>query len=299
MSADERRRSSGVPRASEKPEILRVLAANVRGLRDAFGWSQQEMSERSGVARGSIKHIESGRGNPGASTLFRLANGFGVTFTDLVDSRLPPRPLSRRLAIVRYPDPDALSVTLGARVTACRRRRGLSRVKLANLAGVSRSGLSAFERGRMEPSLTFLDQLARTMKMHVAELVEGQDSPLLSSQSRRKVLRSLQAFGKAELVSDKGSGVSISCTELALAPTQRVNFDPDEPGSRAVVYVFEGNVRLIGPAGEHKISAEDAVVIAADVPIAIANRGDTPARVLHVGAAPWRWQDVDDDVDES
>lgn len=88
-------------RAETRHPILQLLAQNVRGARKVLGWSMKAAAERSGVARGTIKNIEAFRSNPGASILFRLANGFGLTFADLIDptllTRLPKAPVSYEL----------------------------------------------------------------------------------------------------------------------------------------------------------------------------------------------------------
>ena len=80
-------------------------------------------------------------------------------------------------------------------------------------------------------------------------------------------------------------------TELALRPRQRVAFPAGEAGARALIYVLEGYARLIGPAGEHNLDAEEAIIATADVGLTIANRGDTVARVLHLAAPPPDWTD--------
>jgi transcriptional regulator with XRE-family HTH domain len=62
----------------------------VRGLRQARGWSLDELSGRSGVSKGMVVQIEGARTNPSIGTLCRLADAFGVTVARLVE-RGPPR----------------------------------------------------------------------------------------------------------------------------------------------------------------------------------------------------------------
>jgi len=279
-------------RAATRAPILITLAQNIRGVRQAFGWSMKAASERSGVPPGTIKSIEALRGNPGVTTLFRLANGFGLTFTDLLNPRfqehLPPEPLS----VVRYPDPEALSFDLGPKIATFRRRRQLGRVKFAALCGMSKSMLLYIEQKRMEPSLTLLERIAVGLGIPLPQLVEGQDSPVVASGARSDVLRLLQAHGYAELARDRDTGgVHLALTELALGKRQRVAFPPLDAGARAVIYVLEGIARVIGPAGEHNLAARETIILTADVALTIANRGDEPAHVLHMAAAPPRWNE--------
>jgi transcriptional regulator with XRE-family HTH domain len=70
--------------------VTAAVARAVRGLRQARGWSLDELSGRSGVSKGMVVQIEGGRTNPSIGTLCRLADAFGVTVARLVESG-PPR----------------------------------------------------------------------------------------------------------------------------------------------------------------------------------------------------------------
>ena len=48
------------------------LALNLRELREARGLTQQELSDRSGVPRPTLAHLESGQGNPTLSVLISI-----------------------------------------------------------------------------------------------------------------------------------------------------------------------------------------------------------------------------------
>jgi len=61
------------------------LAVNVRALREAKGWSQAELSERSKVPQSSIHYIEAGSRRPRIDTLQSLATALGVTVAELLD----------------------------------------------------------------------------------------------------------------------------------------------------------------------------------------------------------------------
>lgn len=58
----------------------------LREIRKARGWTQQMLSEKSGVNRVLITRIETGStAEPAISTLIKLANALGVTIDELVD----------------------------------------------------------------------------------------------------------------------------------------------------------------------------------------------------------------------
>lgn len=60
------------------------LAENLRRLREAGGLTQQELSERSGVPRPTLAHLESGAANPTLSVLARVAQALSVPMEELV-----------------------------------------------------------------------------------------------------------------------------------------------------------------------------------------------------------------------
>jgi len=62
-----------------------AIAAIVRLLRLKKGWSQERLARTVGVEPSEISHLESGRRNPTLGTLDKLADGFGVRCSEMVD----------------------------------------------------------------------------------------------------------------------------------------------------------------------------------------------------------------------
>ncbi len=67
-------------------EWRRQLARRVKALREARGLRQEDL-ENSGVSAHTVQAIEYGDTDPRASTLFRLAEGLGVTMAELVGAK--------------------------------------------------------------------------------------------------------------------------------------------------------------------------------------------------------------------
>jgi len=67
------------PRARGSPSRLRRL-------REEFGLSQQQVSERSGVVQESLSRLENGRRDPRLETLRKLARGMDMTLPELLQS---------------------------------------------------------------------------------------------------------------------------------------------------------------------------------------------------------------------
>jgi transcriptional regulator with XRE-family HTH domain len=62
-----------------------AVALHVRALRQARGWSLDELSGRSWVSKGMVVQIEAARTNPSLGTLTRIADAFGVTIARLLE----------------------------------------------------------------------------------------------------------------------------------------------------------------------------------------------------------------------
>ena len=65
-------------------DIYRQLGATLRRLRLEKGWSQDVLSDRSGLHRAHIGEIERGETNVTLQTLKTLADTFHVRITDLL-----------------------------------------------------------------------------------------------------------------------------------------------------------------------------------------------------------------------
>lgn len=64
---------------------IRNLAKQMKNLRLAKGWSQEELAERMGTDRTYISDLERSLRNPSLKILARLANTLGTTIGDLCD----------------------------------------------------------------------------------------------------------------------------------------------------------------------------------------------------------------------
>lgn len=66
-------------------ELNAAVALHCRALRQARGWSLDELAGRSGVSKGMLVQIEAARTNPSVGTLARVADAFGVTVSRLLE----------------------------------------------------------------------------------------------------------------------------------------------------------------------------------------------------------------------
>ena len=68
-------------------DVGEVIAANLRRLRTARRMSLATLAARADVAKATLANLEQGRGNPTIETLWSLALGLGVPFSDLLEDR--------------------------------------------------------------------------------------------------------------------------------------------------------------------------------------------------------------------
>lgn len=60
------------------------LAENVRSLRRARSWTQQQLSERAGIPRSTVASMESGAGNPSLTNLASVSAALGAGIEELL-----------------------------------------------------------------------------------------------------------------------------------------------------------------------------------------------------------------------
>lgn len=74
--------------------VVERVAANVRRLREAQGWTQEEAAHQCGELDATLyRVVEAARSNVTASTVARLCEGFGVDVSELY---APAPPLVKR-----------------------------------------------------------------------------------------------------------------------------------------------------------------------------------------------------------
>jgi transcriptional regulator with XRE-family HTH domain len=66
-------------------DALQRLSRNLRRLREAKGWSQEELAHQSGLHRTYVSGVERGVRNPTVAVLERLATAFQCRVGELLD----------------------------------------------------------------------------------------------------------------------------------------------------------------------------------------------------------------------
>jgi transcriptional regulator with XRE-family HTH domain len=110
------------------------LAAHLQEHRESRGLTQQELSERSGVPRPTLAHLESGQGNPTLSVLIKVAAALGVGIEALVSAVKPRVRIIPRSEVPAEARPGAELRALGTELGL-----GFERWEIARGARLERS----------------------------------------------------------------------------------------------------------------------------------------------------------------
>ena len=111
--------------------VVNTIAANLRRLRAERRLSLAELSSRANLAKATLANLEQGRGNPTIETLWALALGLGVAFSDLLEEAE-----QRAVAVVRASDgAHVVSGPLDLRLLDRLDRGGLTEVFEFTLTG--------------------------------------------------------------------------------------------------------------------------------------------------------------------
>ena len=166
---------------------------------------------------------------------------------------------------------------------AQRKRRDMSLDQLAQLTGVSRAALWQIETRKSNPTIGVLWKIAAGLGIPFADLIgETRASLSVLRRGEAQLLRSTDGrFDSRPLM--PASGIpQVEMYELRLAARSRHASEPHGPGTREIVVVLAGSMRMT--VGEHSddLNPGDSVVFDANKPHVYENTGGSEARYHNV-----------------
>lgn len=190
---------------------------------------------------------------------------------------------ARRPRGVESSGDDFGAAELGRRVAEklreARRVRGLSLEDLARASGVSRAALSQIETHKSNPTLALLWKIAVGLGIPFAELIgESKSGAAVLRRADAPVLRSPDGKLESRPLAPAGSSPLVEVYELCLAARATHASEPHAPGTRELVVVLTGALRLHLGAEVHELAVGDSVSFAADAPHRYENPGPSEAR---------------------
>lgn len=171
---------------------------------------------------------------------------------------------------------SALSLSaLGGRIRDERIGRGLSLEELSARARVSRSMLSAVERGAKAPTVIVLDRIATGLGTSLARVLgEERRARLVLLRRRDQQVARDPAGWERRILSPVLPGVEFEFMRTTLGPkVDAGEFLPHARGSREYVAVERGTLRLTIDSTEYLLRAGDAIYYDGDVRHSFANPG--------------------------
>lgn len=167
---------------------------------------------------------------------------------------------------------------LGQRVRTERINRGYSLELLAERSGVSRSMLSAVERGAKAPTVLVLDRIATGLDTSIARLLGPEQSArvVLLRAGDQDVARDPSGWER-RVLSPVLPGIEFELMRTTLGPgVDAGEFAPHAAGSREYVAVESGHLTLTLDGVPYLLDAGDSAYYDGDCSQAFANPGDTP-----------------------
>lgn len=131
------------------------LSTNLSFLRKKSGMTQEDMAKVFGLSRGAIYLYERGEREPSLEKLIKLAHYFSVSIDDLLLKDLRPQgPIFARN--LKY----------------LRNRAGIKQEDMAELLKVSKSNMSKYESGAVEPGLELLIRISELFGVAIDDLLK-------------------------------------------------------------------------------------------------------------------------------
>ena len=186
------------------------------------------------------------------------------------------------------PGDDVGAAELGRRVAEHlrerRKARGMSLDDLARSSGVSRAALSQVETCKSNPTVGLLWKIAVGLGVPFAELIgEKRTGATVLRRSDAQVLRSLDGKLESRPLSPAGSSPLVELYELRLAARATHASEPHAAGTRELLVVLTGSLRLrVADDEVYELGTGDTVSFAADRPHAYENPGSSEARYHNV-----------------
>jgi transcriptional regulator with XRE-family HTH domain len=160
-----------------------------------------------------------------------------------------------------------------------RKKRDLSLDQLAGLTGVSRAALSQIETRKTNPTIGVLWKIASGLGIPFSDLLgESQLTVSVLRREETQVLRSLDRKFESRPLMPPAGVSQIEMYELTLAARARHASEGHGPGTRELVIVLSGVLRMTVGDRVDELSAGDAVVFDANLPHVYENSGASEAR---------------------
>jgi transcriptional regulator with XRE-family HTH domain len=174
-------------------------------------------------------------------------------------------------------------IRVGDRLRGIRAQMGLSIRALAEMSGLNVNTLSLIENGRTSPSVSTLQQLAKSLQVPISAFFET-DHGEKKAVFQKNGTRPRAAFTHG-LMEDLGAGMSRFGAEpliVTLNPSANSGKNPIVHTGREFVYCVEGQISYTVDTETYILEPGDSLLFEAYLPHHWHNPGAVPARALLV-----------------
>jgi transcriptional regulator with XRE-family HTH domain len=191
------------------------------------------------------------------------------------------------------PGDDVGAAELTARVASNlrdeRRRRDMSLDQLAQRTGVSRAGLSQIETCKTNPSIGVLWKIASGLGIPFADLIgNSQHAVSVLRRADSQVLRSADHRFESRTLMPPAGANQVEVYELRLTARARHESEAHGPGTRELVIVLSGALRMTVGDHSEELGPGDSMLFNANSPHVYENPGSSEARYHDVIVYPLR-----------
>jgi XRE family transcriptional regulator, regulator of sulfur utilization len=168
---------------------------------------------------------------------------------------------------------------VGEHLRRHRRSRNMSLDDLAVASGVSRAALSHIETSKGNPTVGVLWKIAVGLGLPFSELLgETREDIGILRRSESQVLRSADGKMESRPLTPAGAAPWAEVYELRLAARATHASEAHAPGTREILIVLSGQLRLRVGEESHDLAAGDSVSFSADKPHVYENPGTSESR---------------------
>jgi transcriptional regulator with XRE-family HTH domain len=172
-----------------------------------------------------------------------------------------------------------MSRRVGENLRLRRKTRNLSLDELAVASGVSRAALSQIETSKGNPTVGVLWKIAVGLGIPFAELIgEKRGGVGVLRRTDSQVLKSADGKMESRPLTPAGAAPWCEVYELRLAARATHASDAHAPGTRELVIVLAGQLKLRVDGEMYDLGQGDSVSFSADKPHAYENPGAVEAR---------------------
>ena len=164
-----------------------------------------------------------------------------------------------------------------------RKARTMSLDDLARASGVSRAALSQIETQKTNPTVGILWKIAVGLGVPFADLIgEPASTASVLRRSATQVLRSVDGKFTSRPLAPSGASPLVELYELTLRPGAAHASEAHAEGTRELLVVLGGALRLRVGEASYELAEGDSVGFLADVPHVYENAGKSELRLHNV-----------------